>query len=293
MKEVDFVAIDFEHAQSFKGSVCSVGIVSFKNGYIIDEYSTLIQPPNNEYNPYTVRIHGLTPYHTQNSPKFIEVYPEIKKRINNCTVVAHNAFSADKACLEQAMEFNGIFENLNIEWQCTYAITNVKLDVVAKACGIELNHHDAISDAKACGKIYNLFIRNMLPMDEIIESCSKVKKNSSKRSSYSERLKGDIFNPDFENATNKSNPFFMKKVVVTGFSISQKKKIASELKLFGADVDSGVTKRTNFLIIGNNAGPSKLAKMNKNIQEGKEACILNLEEYEKIKEEQDSSNHNI
>lgn len=285
MKEVDFVAIDFEHAMPFKGSICSVGIVSFKNGNIVDEYSSLIQPPKNEYSPFTMRVHGITPDITKNAPKFIDIYPEIKKRINGCTVVAHNAFSTDKACLEQAMEYNGIIDNLRVEWECTYAITKSKLNIVAKVCRLELNHHDALSDAKVCGEIYKLYKNGNLPIDAISESSYNNRKTKVKKISHEERLKGDVFKPDFEHATNKTNPFFMKKVVVTGFSTSQKRAIATELKSFGADVDTGVTKKTNFLIIGENAGPIKLSKMRKNIEEGKEASILSLEAYEKLKKE--------
>ena len=284
MKNIDFVAIDFEHSVPFKGSVCSVGIVSYKDGQIVDEYSTLIKPPNNEYNNFTIRVHGITPDLTEDAPTFSEIYPEIKNRINGNVVVAHNAFSTDKACLEQAMEHSGIDEVLDLNWQCTYRITNAKLNIVAKVCNIELNHHEALSDAKVCAEIFYMHQKNLLPLDKIAEESSKQKKVSKKYNKPSERLKGDVFKPDFENAENKTNPFYMKKVVVTGFASSTKKEIANELKSLGADVDSSVTKRTNYLIIGENAGPSKIKKMRSNIEEGKEASILNLETYDKIKQ---------
>jgi DNA polymerase-3 subunit epsilon len=70
-----FVSIDFEHATSIKGTVCSVGIVVFENGEVIDEFYSLVKPPNNEYNQYTILKHNITPEHTINSPLFIEIYP--------------------------------------------------------------------------------------------------------------------------------------------------------------------------------------------------------------------------
>ncbi|MRT94366.1 exonuclease domain-containing protein [Ancylomarina sp. 16SWW S1-10-2] len=280
---MDFVAIDFEHAMPFKGSVCSVGIVSYKEGNIVDEYSTLIQPPNNEYNYYTVKVHGITPELTENAPKFIDVYPEIKKRIKGNVLVAHNAFSTDKACLEQAMDYSGIQEDLNLDWECTYRITNAKLNIVAQVCHIELNHHEALSDARACAKIFDLYQNDKLPLNEIEEANPVKRKTKTRsRSSYGERLKGEIFQPDFENAKNKENPFYMKKVVVSGFAIADKKLIAQELKDFGADVDTGISKKTNFLIAGDNVGPSKLMKMQANITEGKEASIITYQEYNEM-----------
>ena len=89
-----------------------------------------------------------------------------------------------------------------------------------------------------------------------------------------------MLRPDFESATNRENPFFMKKVVLTGFSDSLKEKLAIELKDLGADLDTGVSKKTNYLIIGDNPGPSKISKMKSNIEDGKEARIINYEEYQ-------------
>ena len=282
MNKMDFVAIDFEHAMPFKGSVCSVGIVSYQDGRVVDEYVTLIQPPNNEYNYYTTQKHGLTSEHTKDAPAFKDVYPEIKKRIEGNVVVAHNAFSTDKVCLEQAMDYSGIQEDLNLDWQCTYRITNAKLDVVTQVCDIELNHHEALSDARACAKIFDLYQDGNLPLN-VIEEANPVKPKTKRvRSSYGEKLRGEVFKPDFENAKNKENPFYMKKVVVSGFASSDKKMIAQELKDFGADVDSGVSKKTNFLIAGENVGPSKLNKMQINISEGKEASIITHQEYNEI-----------
>ena len=46
----DFVAIDFETANNERSSVCSVGIVIVRNGEIVDNFYSLIQPEPNYYN---------------------------------------------------------------------------------------------------------------------------------------------------------------------------------------------------------------------------------------------------
>ncbi len=282
----DFVSIDFEHAARNKGSVCSVGIVSFKNGEIIDEYYSLVKPPQNKYEWFTTNKHKINASHTENSPLFSDIFPEIKKRIENNTVVAHGAFHTDKHCLEQAMELNNISSDLNLRWECTQEICNSKLNVACKVCGIELDHHQALSDAKACGLLYNLNRKNGLPYD-LIQSEKELEKQSSKdnNSYFPKSLKGDVLKPDFENAKNKDNPFFMKKVVVSGFGNNEKENIAAELKELGADVDTSIGKKTNFLIIGDNAGPSKLKKMQLNIDDGKEAFIITLAEFNEMKKQ--------
>ena len=42
---VDFVAIDFETANGFRGSACAVGLVRVRDGAVVDTYASLLQPP--------------------------------------------------------------------------------------------------------------------------------------------------------------------------------------------------------------------------------------------------------
>ncbi len=83
-----FTAIDFETAT--KHHICAVGIVTVENGKITDEYYTLIQPPNNEYNWHNIQVHGITADDTWDTLFFNELYPEIAKLLKGKTVVAHN-----------------------------------------------------------------------------------------------------------------------------------------------------------------------------------------------------------
>lgn len=159
---MNFVAIDFETATSKRSSACSVGIVTVKNGEIVEEYHALIQPPNNEYNWHNIQVHGITEQDTYNSPRFNQIYPEIKKRLAGNLVIAHNE-SFDRSVLTKSMLEFGI-EYVDIElsekWECTMKIFKAKGYVPAKldACcakhGIRLQHHDALSDARACAKLY-------------------------------------------------------------------------------------------------------------------------------------------
>jgi DNA polymerase-3 subunit epsilon len=160
MSRDSFVAIDFETA--VKHHVCAVGIVTVVDGEIVDEYHTLIQPPENEYSYFTIRVHGITPDQTLNAPSFYQVYPEIKKRLENQTVVAHNE-SFDRNVLTKTMRDNTMdYEDLNIaeKWECTVKIykakgyKSAKLNVCCELNDIELNHHEALSDARACALLY-------------------------------------------------------------------------------------------------------------------------------------------
>jgi DNA polymerase III subunit epsilon len=157
-----FTAIDFETAIGFHP--CSVGIVTVENGVIIDEFVTLIRPPNNAYSPYTIAVHGIYPRDTINAKTFAQVYPEIKKRLQNRVIVAHNE-SFDRNVLAKSMALFGLdYQELNIapRWECTvkiYKSKGVKPTKLSDCCremNIKLNHHEALSDARACAKLYLL-----------------------------------------------------------------------------------------------------------------------------------------
>lgn len=159
---MNFTAIDFETATGHHP--CSVGIVTVQNGIIVDEFVSLIKPPNNEYNPFTIRVHGIYPKDTVNAKSFFQIYPEIEKRLKNRVVVAHNE-SFDRNVLMKTMLLHGLnYEDLNIapKWECTVKIYKAKgfkptkLSDCCREMKIQLNHHEALSDARACAKLYML-----------------------------------------------------------------------------------------------------------------------------------------
>jgi DNA polymerase III subunit epsilon len=156
-----FTAIDFETA--IRHHICAVGIVSVENGIVTDEYHCLIQPPNNEYNWRNIDVHGITEKQSRNAPTFGKIYPEIKKRLQGKIVVAHNE-SFDRIVLQKTMAENGLdYSELKIadRWECTMKLCrandkypSAKLDECCAVDNIELKHHEALSDARACAELY-------------------------------------------------------------------------------------------------------------------------------------------
>ena len=161
---MDFVSIDFETATHQADSACAVGIVSVEEGKITDKYYTLIQPPFNEYSWHNIQVHGIAPKDTWDSPLFSDVYPEIKSRLENKIVVAHNE-GFDRKVLQSTMDTYRLdYSELNLtqKWECTLKIYRKKgykpanLAACCKVHNIELNHHEALSDAVACAQLYLL-----------------------------------------------------------------------------------------------------------------------------------------
>ena len=159
-----FTALDFETATGHFESACAVGIITVENGVIADEFHTLIQPPGNEYWYRNIMVHNIRPVETMRAKTFDGIYPEIRKRLYGRKIVAHNE-SFDRNVLAKTMRHYGLYyDELEIaeKWECTARIYRSKGYKPAnlKACSqrhnIELNHHEALSDARACAKLYLL-----------------------------------------------------------------------------------------------------------------------------------------
>jgi len=155
-----YTAIDFETAIGYH--ICAVGLVTVEEGRITDEYHSLIKPPGNKYNWHNIQVHGITEKHTINAPNFDRIYPEIKKRLSDKIVVAHNE-SFDRNVLIKTMKDNGIdYSDLNIaeKWECTLKIYRKKgyspanLAACCRRQNIDLQHHEALSDARACALLF-------------------------------------------------------------------------------------------------------------------------------------------
>jgi DNA polymerase-3 subunit epsilon len=159
---MNFTAIDFETATGKRDSACAVGIVTVENGKITEEYYSLIQPPDNQYFGMNIAVHGIQPRDTASSPTFDQLYPEIRKRLQDRILVAHNE-AFDRSVLKRTMEYYDLYYGelgLADRWECTMRIYKAKgfvpykLNSCCERLGIPLQHHEALSDAIGCANLY-------------------------------------------------------------------------------------------------------------------------------------------
>ncbi|HKM44522.1 MAG TPA: 3'-5' exonuclease [Dysgonamonadaceae bacterium] len=160
-----FVAIDFETANQYRSSVCSVGLVFVENNKIIDCFYELIKPTPNFYCSWATNIHGIQYWDTINSLEFPSVWQKLHTKIKNLPLVAHNS-AFDESCLRAVLDSYGIEQHSNT-FYCTYReakrlfpdLPNHQLHTVSEHFGFHLeDHHNALADAKACAHIaLNIF----------------------------------------------------------------------------------------------------------------------------------------
>ena len=157
----DFAAIDFETANEYRCSVCSVGVVVVRDGEIADSYYSLIRPEPEYYQWFCKKVHGLCEDDTYDAPVFPEVWKNIAPLIEGLPLVAHNS-RFDEGCLKEVFKVYRM-DYPDYEFYDTLGasrrklgrvLPDHKLDTVAAYCGYDLrNHHHALADAEACAAI--------------------------------------------------------------------------------------------------------------------------------------------
>ena len=167
MQGTDFIAIDFETATGKRASICEAGICVVRDGKIAETRSWLVRPQDNLYSYWNIRIHGIRPEDTADSPEFPEVWAEIGTYLKACPVlVAHNA-AFDIGCIRHSLELYGL-DKPDVTYYCSLRAARRLYDFGCNSldylCGqFEIpyaRHHRAGDDAEMCARLFLREIRD-------------------------------------------------------------------------------------------------------------------------------------
>ncbi len=156
-----FVAIDFETANGRRGSACSVGWAVVQDNLIRESGSQLIDPqiPASEWGGFNIGLHGIRPSDVVGAPVFVDVWAHLTAIANGRPFLAHYAVFDVGVIREEHGRFDLPLKPFRYTCSARLAqaawpgLLSVSLPVVADWLGIELDHHDARSDAETAAKI--------------------------------------------------------------------------------------------------------------------------------------------
>lgn len=162
-----YVAMDFETANSSPCSACSIGYSVFEDDRLVQSTVQLLRPPKEfgEFNWYNIKVHGIRRSMVRDAPRFDEIWSTLLPLIEGSILVCHNAMF-DTSVLCKTLAYYHI-PLPSCRYICTVKVSqkvwteleNHKLDTVSCALDIALNHHEAGSDALACGMILQAALR--------------------------------------------------------------------------------------------------------------------------------------
>lgn len=280
-----FVAIDVETANSDMASICQIGIACYSNGVLVDEWCSLINPED-YFDSINVSIHGINERDVVGAPVFSSVYHKIHALISNTICVSHTHFDRiSMGKIIRKCELNPIettwLDSAKVArrtWEeCAwkgYGLSNV-----CKIIGFEFDHHNALEDAKACGAVLNAALEKKefdldgwltrvgQPIDLSAEGGSSITRDG---------------NPEGE--------LFGQQIVFTGALTMPRKDAANMASNIGCSVGASVTKKTNYLVVGDQdvtklAGKdksSKHVKAEKLIEKGQDIRIIKESDFQEL-----------
>lgn len=151
------LAIDFETAGYARNTACSIGLAMIEDGQITTETYELICPPTSDI--MFTDIHGLTWADLADKPSFGGIWPRIERLMAGADIWAAHNVIFDRHVLGACAQSHGV--NLPVRpWLCTLELSrsilplaSFKLSDVCSYLRIDLDHHHALSDARACASI--------------------------------------------------------------------------------------------------------------------------------------------
>jgi len=155
---MNFIAIDFETANSNRSSICSVGIAIVENGKLLSTEHIFVKPTPNYYDSFNTRLHGISDKDTKNEKAFNQQWKDLKNYFHNKTIIAHNA-SFDCGVLRFTLD-DAKLAYPDVDYHCTLMLAKETLRLASHTLAdvsnhfkIKLKHHNAESDAQAAALI--------------------------------------------------------------------------------------------------------------------------------------------
>ena len=183
--KLDYIAIDFETANQYRNSVCSVGLVRFIDGQEADSCYSLIHPAKMYFIPeWTEQIHHISYNDVRNKPYFPEIWNTMVMPFINKTpgipLVAHNGNMFDMPVIKSCCEYFGMplpdfeyFDSLIVARRTWPEMRTHQLTALGKYFGIEYLAHDALEDSRTCGKLIKIAANKwgVNSVEDLLKAC--------------------------------------------------------------------------------------------------------------------------
>ena len=258
---MEFVAIDVETANADMASICQIGLARFKDGKLVEEWSTLVDPED-YFDFINIDIHGITEEDVIGAPIFSKVVDDLSGFLSGSVCVSHTHF--DRVSVGRALEKYSLnpIETIWLDsarvarrtWEeCAWR--GYGLSRVCEIIGYKFKHHDALEDAKASAQVIIAAVEKTgLDVDAWLK---RVHQPIDPANSSS----GSAINRD----GNPEGELYGEVLVFTGALEIPRREAADLAASIGCTVASGVTKKTTLLVVGDQdvtklAGKAKSSK---------------------------------
>lgn len=298
LRELTFTAIDVETANEQRNSLCAIAVVQVQAGVVTRCWKTLVRPHELRVEAINRSIHRIGVDELREAPSFAEVWEQIAPLVEGNIIAAHNA-EFDLNVLQQTLAYHTLrapsFRSL-----CTLKLAHVafpalddyRLPDVASYLGLPFRHHACDEDARVCAQIAIQGIPRVsldrFTFDASDLTSSFVKAPSLSRSEglgavYADkRVDSALLKPDLSNG-DPTHPFYGKRLVFTGdLEAMVRSEAAERVRALGADINTSISRKTQVVVMGKGAGPSKVMKIEELKGQGVEIWVVGEQEFLKL-----------
>lgn len=173
---IRYIVFDTETPNWHNDRMCSVGICVVEDFSITHQRYELVDPEVS-FDAFNIQLHGIFPELVAGKPIFSALWAELRPLFESGILVAHNA-PFDMAVLAKCLKHYQISWQPFVRYACTCQMgraclpdaPNHKLDTLCRRLHIELDHHNAASDALACAKLLLYYLECGLDINRFLRT---------------------------------------------------------------------------------------------------------------------------
>lgn len=248
----DFIVIDLETTgfdPSFD-NIIEIAALRVRGGEIVDSFSTLVKPYD-EIDEFITELTGITNDMLSAAPTPEEIFPSVREFIGEDMIVGHNV-NFDINFLYDWFEIilnepftNDFIDTMRIARKVFPELPHHRLKDVAATVGVVPGGaHRAATDCETTFACFRALRDRVFASGNAEEFINSFKHHSKKL---------DLHDITSENVVfDETHPLFGKRCVFTGTLERMSRAEAAQAVVdMGGICDNGITKKTNFLVLGN------------------------------------------
>ncbi len=159
-----YVVFDVETPNARNDRMSAIGVVVMEDGETVRELYSLVNPETH-FDSFNVALTKITPFMVRRSPTFPLLWELLEPLMNSGLLIAHNA-PFDMSVLGKCLRDYGIDWKPQANYACTCQmgrrlmpeLQDHKLDTMARALNLPLDHHNALSDTRACAGLLRHYL---------------------------------------------------------------------------------------------------------------------------------------
>lgn len=164
-----FVAVDVETTGLSPRSdeIIQIGAIKYENGVECDRFMSYVKPTVS-ISPQASKVNNIYDDTVADAPDIKTVLKEFINFVGDNTLIAHNA-PFDMKFLQTSLNRCGMDTLKNVVFDTLDAakffltLDNYKLETISKHYGMDVTHHEAVSDCSVCARLYLDFLDNITP----------------------------------------------------------------------------------------------------------------------------------